>query len=43
MFIISILIGTFITAFMVNALKKEVHEEVEDKLYNDDDLVIEIE
>ncbi len=43
MFIISILIGTFVTAFMVNALKKEVPEEVEDELDNDDDIVIEIE
>lgn len=43
MFIISVIIGTFVAAFMVNALKKEVPEEIEDNLDDDDDIVIEIE
>lgn len=43
MFIVSIIIGTLVTAFMVNALKKEVQEETEEDVEEDDDIVIEIE
>jgi PTS system fructose-specific IIC component len=43
MFIIAVVIGTFVTAFMVNALKKEVQKEDQDDLDDSDDIVIEIE
>ncbi|SET17893.1 PTS fructose transporter subunit IIC [Anaerobranca gottschalkii] len=42
MFIISIIVGTLVTAFMVNALKKEVSEDTKNELEVNDNIVIEI-